>query len=407
MQRRWIIGLASGCSVDGIDVVLMQIQGIGVEASIEQLHVQHQPFSPEMRETLLKLDNSESSNLRSLGRLHRILGETYAAAARSVADSAGVGLARIQVIGSSGHTVSQDHEGRFPGSLSLGMSAVIAERTGVTVVSEFKARDLAAGGQGTSLGVLPDYMLFRHATQARLILHLGGIAGLVYLPPGCRLQDVIGLEAGPCGLVLDALIRQLTGGREWFDAGGKRAVQGRCLEALLQSWLAHPLLHRRPPRSFPRSVFADEFARRAVESLQDHHGSLHDLLCTATHFVAHGIHHAIRRYLPISIHVDRVYLSGGGVRNGFLLHLLQQQFQAPLARTDELGVPAASRQAMSYGLLAALTLDGVPGNAPSVTGAAGSRLLGHLTPGASSNWGRCLNWMAQHVGPTALMTSDY
>jgi anhydro-N-acetylmuramic acid kinase len=225
----------------------------------------------------------------------------------------------------------------------------------------------------------------------------------VFLPANSRLHEVIGFEAAPCNLLLDGLMRHLTHGRESYDAGGKHAVQGKCIEALLEQWLAHPALHKRPPRSLPRQAFGEEFVAQAVAQARQLNGSLHDLLCTATHFVARGITEALERFLPLHQRFDRVLLSGGGVRNGLLWRLLEQQLGLiPLQRTDDVGVPAHGRKAMSVGLLAALTLDGVPANLPSATGAAGSRLLGNITPGATANWSRCLAWMAAqmplHVG---------
>jgi anhydro-N-acetylmuramic acid kinase len=400
MPQRWIIGLASGCSADGVDAALVLLDGVGLELRIEQMTGLHQPFAPELRDLVRRLDGSRPCEARVLGRLHRLLGETFAAAARTAADNASLPLARVQAIGCAGHSAGHEVDGRFPGSLSLGMSAVIAERCGVTVVGDFRARDLAAGGQGAPLGALADHILFSKPGEGRLLLHLGGIARLVYLPPSGRVHEIIGFEAGPCNLVLDSLVRQLTGGREAYDPGGKHAVQGRCIEPLVQAWLAHPALVRRPPRSLPRHAFGEEFAAHAVEQIRQYQGSLHDLLCTTTHFVARGISSTVRRFLPSGTRIDRVLLSGGGVRNGFLWNLLQQQLGGlPLVRTDEVGVPFELRKAVAHGLLAALTLDGVPGNAPCATGAAGSRLLGSLTPGSLANWAKCLQWMAQHAVP--------
>jgi anhydro-N-acetylmuramic acid kinase len=159
-------------------------------------------------------------------------------------------------------------------------------------------------------------------------------------------------------------------------------------------------LQRRPPRSLPRQSFADEFAQQALTQIREHSATLRDLLCTASHFVARGIISSMRRFLPESVRIDRVLLSGGGVRNGLLWNLLQQQMAGvPFTRTDEAGVPADLRKAVTAGVLAALTLDGVAGNVPTVTGAAGPRLLGSITPGASASWARCLHWMAQQVAP--------
>ena len=359
------------------------------------VHALHQPYPPELRELILRAAAGAEGETRQLSLLHRLLGETFAAAARQVADRASFSLQRVQCIACPGHTVWHDTEGRFPSTLPVGMAAVVAERTGVTTVSDFRTRDLAAGGQGVPLAALADYLLFRHPDENRLLLHLGGLARLVFLPAGCRLPEVVGFEAAPCNLLLDALMRQVTAGREAFDAGGKHAVQGRCIEPLLQRWLAHPYLARRPPKSLPRHGFGPSFAAQAVQEAREQSASPHDLLCTATHFVARGVVGAVRRFLPRERTVDRVLLSGGGARNGLLWALLSQGLpDTTLERTDAVGVLSEGRKAMGFALLAALTVDGVPGSVPSATGAVASRLLGSLTPGSSANWWRCLAWMA-------------
>lgn len=401
MTRRWVIGLAAGASGTAIDAALIELEGVGLEARPVQLAGCHQPLAAELRD-LARRVIAGPSDARLVARLHRLMGETLAGAARAVADSASLPLARVLCIGSPGLTVGNEPEGRFPASLPLGMATVIAERTGVTVISDLAARDVAAGGQGTPITALPDQLLFGHPTRTRLLVHLGGMARLVWLPAGGRVSDVIGLEAGPCGVLLDALVRHLTGGKEQYDAGGKHAVQGKCIEPLLQTWLAHPLLQRRPPRSLPRHAFGDEFARASLQQAREAGGGLHDLLCTAAHFAVAAVGTAVGRFLPATPKVDEVLLSGGGVRNGLLWRLLARHLgDVPLVRTDEAGVPAEMRQAISTAVVAALTLDGVPGNAPAATGAAGSRLLGSLTPGTSANWARCVQWMAQHTLPPA------
>jgi anhydro-N-acetylmuramic acid kinase len=400
MPPRWIIGLASGSSADGVDAALAEVDGAGLDLRLLQVQGLHQPYGADLRELLRRLSGPAPVEVRLVSRLHRLLGETFAAAARTVADQASLSLQKVQCIGCPGHTAWHDTEGRFPSTLAVGMAAVVAERCGVSTVSDFHARDLAAGGQGVPLAALTDYLLFRHPREGRVLVHLGGLARIVFLPAAGRLPDVVGFQAGPSNLLLDTLMRQLTGGREPYDPGGRHAVQGVCLEPLVQAWLAHPYFQRRPPKSLPRHLFGEEFAARALEEVRGAGGSLHDLLCSATHFVARGITGAVRRLLPAGAAVHRVLLSGGGVRNGLLWHLLEQQLAGtPLGRTDEAGVPGDLRKALSFGLLAALTVDGVPANVPSATGAAGSRLLGSLTPGSSVHWARLVAWMASQTTP--------
>jgi anhydro-N-acetylmuramic acid kinase len=411
MTARWIIGLASGSSADGVDAALVEIEGVGLEMRARLMQALHQPYGIDLRELIRRAGAAQPGELggvRQIALLHRLLGETFTAAARMVADHASLSLKKVQCIACPGQTVWHDVEGRFPSTLALGMASVVAERLGVTTVSDFRARDLAAGGQGIPLETLTDYLIFRHPQEHRLLIHLGGLARVVYLPANCKINEILGFEASPCNLLLDTLMRHLTNGRESYDAGGKHAVQGKCLEALVQNWLAHPWLQRRPPKSLSRQQFEDDFAAQAIHQARQIQGSLHDLLCTATHFVARSITGALKRFLPAQPRPTRVLLSGGGVRNGLLWHLLQQQITdsfragasvAPLGKTDEVGIPAQICKAMSFALLAALTVDGVAGNVPAATGAAGSRLLGSLTPGSSTNWARCLAWMAAQTAP--------
>jgi anhydro-N-acetylmuramic acid kinase len=400
MTTRWLIGLASGSSADGVDAALVEIEGSGLDLRARLVQALHQPYGVDLRELIRRASAAGGGEVRQIALLHRLLGETFTAAARTVADHASLSLKKVQCIACPGQTVFHDVEGRFPSTLALGMASVVAERLGVTTVSDFRSRDLAAGGQGIPLETLTDYLLFRHAQEHRLLIHLGGLARVVYLPAGCKVTEILGFEASPCNLLLDTLMRHLTNGRESCDTGGKHAVQGKCLDPLLQTWLAHPWLQRRPPRSLSRQQFDDDFAAQAIHQARQVQGTLHDLLCTATHFVARGITSALQRFLPVQPRPTRVLLSGGGVRNGLLWHLLQQQItDAPLSKTDEVGIPAQVCKAMAFAVLAALTVDGVAGNVPAATGAAGSRLLGSLTPGSSTNWARCLAWMAAQTAP--------
>jgi anhydro-N-acetylmuramic acid kinase len=398
VATRWVIGVASGASGDGVDAALLELESCGLGLRARVIHALHEPLADDVRQLVRRLSYGPCDP-HDLSLSHRLLGESFAAAARRTADRASFSLQKVQCLGCSGHTIWGDPDGRFPSLLNLGMAAVIAERTGVTTVSDFRSRDLAAGGLGAPLAALADYILFQgyRPDDDRLVIHLGTVAQILHLPPQCRVQEIAGFDAGPCNLLLDALMRQLTNGQEHFDAGGKHAVQGRCLEPVLERWLHHPFLQRRPPRTLPRHSFGEAFAVQAVQQARDQNGNPFDLLCTATHFVVRTVVEAIQRFLPPSAPQGRrLLLSGGGTRNGLLRHLLQQQLSGG-EETDAAGVPWQSRKAAAAAVLATLCLDGVPANLPQATGAAGSRLLGSLTPGSTGNWTRCLTWMAHQA----------
>jgi anhydro-N-acetylmuramic acid kinase len=401
MKKRWVIGLTSGSSLQGIDAALVEGTGVGMDFRPRLVHFLRQSFPRDLRDLIFRLGANQANPIRQASLVHRLLGESFAQAARLVVEQAKLSLSQVQCIGCPGHTIWHETEGRFPSTLALGMTGVVAERTGVTTVSDFRSRDVVLGGQGFPMTPVVDYLLFHQAGERRVLMHLGGMATLLLLPGEPGLREVQGFQAAPCNLLLDNLMLRLTGGRESFDAGGKHAVQGCCIEPLLQRWLAHPALQRRPPRVLPRNEFGEDFIVQALQLARQNQWSLHDLLCTATHFVARSTLQALQRFLPGP--VQRILLSGGGVRNGLLWSLLEQNLdKIPVERLDQHGCPADARKAVAFAGLAALTLDGVSTNLPSATGASGSRLLGNITPGSPTNWARCLSWMASQTSPLNL-----
>ena len=404
MAARWIIGLASGSAADEVDAALLEVEGVRLDRRPRLVSSTHQPHGADLKELIRRVSSPAPCEVRLISQLHRLLGASFAAAVAPSPTRPVFSLQEVQVIGCPGHTVWHESEGRFPSLLPLGMAAVVAEPLRRDHRQRLRLpRRRAAGGQGLPLAALTDYLLFRSPRESLALLHLGGTARVVF--PAGRGQAVGNrrFEAGPCNLLLNAVMRVLTGGRAEFDAGGKHAVQGKCIEPLVQAWLTHPYFSQRPPKCLPRHIFGDAFAAQALQQARELQAGLHDLLCTANHFVARTTASSLQQFMPPGRPPNRVLLSGGGARNGLLLRLLEQQLpDAPLGRTDQVGVPVGIRKALSFGLLAALTVDGVCGNAPSTTGAAGPRLLGSLTPGSSANWARCLAWMAAQSPPPPL-----
>ncbi|MCI0642850.1 MAG: anhydro-N-acetylmuramic acid kinase [Gemmataceae bacterium] len=398
MSRRWFVGLSSGSSLNGVDVALIETEGTGLDLRLRLKHFHQHSFSRDVREFLWRMVNSGQADLRQLAVLHRVLGETYAFAADHAIETAKVPRTYFYAVGLSDHMLWHETEGRFPSTLCLGMVSVLAEKLGLTVASDFRSRDVVSGGQGFPLTSQVDHLLFQSPTEQRVLVHLGGMASVLWLPRGGGLRDLVGFQTTPCTVLLDGFMRLLTGGREVCDQGGKHAVQGCCIEPLVERWLAHPLLQKKPPKSMNRAEFGEVFLEQAVQQAKQLGRNLHDVLCSATHFVVRAVVQAVQRFLPAV--PDRILLSGGGVRNGFLWRLIEQHVSpTPVEKIDAYGIPAEARKATAFAGLAALTLDGVPTNVPSVTGAVGARILGSLTPGNSGNWARCLAWMHAQTAP--------
>ena len=386
MPSRTLLGLSVGTGFDSVNAVVAHLTGIGLTISATLTNAVRVPIPGELRDRGRRfLHDGTGWNAAS----DRTLADTLVFAARKAVTEAHIDPRRVLAAGCTGAIFD-----------SPGLVERFAEQTGFTVVSGFDSRDVASGGTGRSLTALPDFVLFSDVREDRLLVHLGSFASIVWLPAGCKVADVLAFDVGPGNRFLDEITALGTRGREEFDPGGTKAVQGRCLDDLLGRWRAHPFLIRRPPRTVARTLFAGPFVASAFEITRTADGSLHDLLCTATHFVAGCIGDAIRKWLPANstIHPRRVFVSGGGIRNGFLWKLLEREFPGTtVERFESLGVPSSSRAAAEAAGLAALTLDGVAGNLPTMTGASGSRLLGRIVPGDSRNWATCTKWMAHAI----------
>ncbi len=314
------------------------------------------------------------------------LGEVFAAAAQRLADGQG-GMDTIHLIASHGQTVCHLPEGKSPATpagstLQVGEPAVIAERTGVTVVADFRTADVAAGGQGAPLSSFADYLIFRHPARGRAIQNLGGIGNVTFLPAGCRLDEVIAFDTGPGNMLIDAITSKVTEGRLSCDVNGEVAAQGRVDDALLAWLMKHEFIQRQPPKSAGREEFGAAFAEEFLAKSNEKGLGAEDAIATGTAFTAESVADAYRRFLIPKGRIDEVILGGGGVYNQTLRQFIMERLAGISVLTHEdFGIPGHAKEALAFAILGNEAMLGKSGAMPTVTGAARPALLGKIIPG--------------------------
>src|SRR5579885_619917 len=345
---RLVVGLMSGTSADSIDVAICRMTGQGAEVGVELLHYREHAHAPEVRRRIVGLDGLDA---RGVAELHVLVGEAFAAACLATLEEAGFPPQDIDLIGSHGQTVYHHSgvAGTIRSTLQVGDGDVIAFRTGCFVVSDFRARDIAAGGEGAPLSPIADRILFGGRTgdrsgPRRAILNLGGIANITVLDRDPA--RVFGFDTGPANAPLDRLARRLSGGALDCDRDGQLARAGRVDESLLAELLEHdPFLARRPPKSTGFEMYGDAFVDRAAGR---HGGHDVDLMATLTEFVARAVAAGIRQCDALGPPVEEIVAAGGGVRNPVLMERIAALVAPALVRrSDELGVPSDAREAMA------------------------------------------------------------
>jgi len=381
-----VAGLMSGTSADGVDAAIVEIGPGGVKV----LAFESRPYPADVRRAIFRLFRPETARLDDLCHLNFVLGEIFAEAVIRLCAKSRLPLESLDLIGSHGQTVYHIPEGRRFGkrvvrsTLQIGEPSVIAERTGVTTVADFRPRDVAAGGEGAPLVPYTDHFLFQHSRKSRAVQNIGGIANVTYLPAGGGIGGVLAFDTGPGNMIIDRVAQRCTGGRKTYDAGGRLAARGTVDARLLAELLRHPYLKRRPPKSTGRERFGTPFSDALFARARKRRIAPLDILATVTALTARSIADAYRRHLPGP--VDEVILCGGGARNRTLVRMLEEAVApAKIMRTDDLGIDADAKEAVSFAILAYATVHGIPANVPAATGAANHVVLGKIVPGRTGN----------------------
>lgn len=382
-DRHLVIGLMSGTSADGVDAALVEIAG----ETIRLLGFHHSAYQPEVRRRIFELFQPEATAAEAC-RMSFLLGELFAEAALSAARAAQVGIEQVDLVASHGQTICHlppGEDGSQAASLQIGEPAVIAERTGVTTVADFRPGDLAAGGQGAPLVPFADYLLFRHPEQSRAVQNIGGIANVTLLPAGCSCQQVIAFDTGPGNMVVDALVEAITEGKRQFDEDGEIAASGHPDPRLLDWMMSHPFVEKPPPKSTGREEFGAHFTGQLLKRAESWGIAAEDLVASATAFTARSIGENYQKFLFPRARPDQVVLGGGGSYNPTLRRMIQQELGGiPLLLHEDFGILGQAKEAMAFALLGHQTMLGRPSNLPSATGASHPVVLGKIVVGKGS-----------------------
>ena len=376
-----VAGLMSGTSADGIDAAIIDINREKVTVQAFETF----PYSAELRGNILRLCQDKSSGIADVCHLNFVIGEVFAKSILKLCKKSGIRLNTIELIGSHGQTIYHNPKGTQFGkkiirsTLQIGEPSIIAQRTGVTTVADFRPRDMAAGGQGAPLVPFADYFLFRDNSRSRAIQNIGGIANVTFLPAGCRTNDVIAFDTGPGNMIIDGIVSIISKGRQKFDHGGKIAASGKVRQQILDEMLKHPFFSLRPPKSTGREEFGSNYCDAIYRKMKKKSIPAEDIAATVTAFTAESIIRAYRKFLPQI--PDDVILCGGGAHNATLIKMLRQGLgKSKICTSDNFGINSDAKEAISFAILAYAALKGEPNNVPSATGAEKPLVLGKIIP---------------------------
>ncbi len=377
-----VIGLISGTSVDGIDAVVVEVNGRETDLQVELLAGKTFAYPQELRAKILAVCGGEAISLEELAILDDAIATQFAAAASQIAFQ----HSSVELIGSHGQTVYhrppilEKTTKKLGYSLQIGRGELIAHLTGIKTVSNFRAADIALGGEGAPLVPKIDACLLSHPTKARAIQNLGGIGNVAYLPPNQISnweQQVCGWDTGPANALLDLAVTRLTNGSQTYDYNGQWAAQGTPKQELVAKWLKQDFFQHSPPKSTGRELFGQDYLEQCWQDLEQAQLNNGDRLATLTELTVASIVHSYQQFLPTM--PDQVLLCGGGSRNLYLRQRLQAELtSAQIMTTDEVGIDGKFKEAIAFAVLAYWRINGITGNLPQVTGAKQPTLLGDV-----------------------------
>ncbi len=375
-----LLGVMSGTSADAIEVAL------ATAMPPKLLNHATLPLPAPIRAEILRIAEGAPTTAAQISQLNFRLGHAFAEAALAALRQFRISPHRIALIGSHGQTIF--HQGRpapFLGhptasTLQIGEPAIIAARTGITTIADFRPADIAAGGQGAPLVPFADYLLYRHPKQGRVSLNLGGIANITVIPANAKPSQVFAFDTGPANMLIDALVSHFTHGRQHFDKDARQALQGRSIPYLLNSLLRDPYLRQPPPKSTGREYYGAAYTKALLSLAKKHRASPKNLLHNVSLFTALSVVDALHRFVLPKTKIHQVIVSGGGAHNPLIMAQLTAALSPiEVLLSSEFGIPEDAKEAFAFALLAHETFHHRPGNLPSATGAHHPAILGKIS----------------------------
>jgi len=378
-KKKKVIGLMSGTSADGVDTALVEIEGYGINTHVELIKFATYHIPDSIRYSLFQIFPPSTCSLKDVCELNFAIGDVFAESVLRVIEDAGLKTSDVDLIGSHGQTICHLPNSTIRSTLQIGEPSVIAFKTGITTVADFRVADVAAGGHGAPLVPYVDFLLLRDSKKTRAIQNIGGISNVTILPANDDLDDVIAFDTGPGNMIIDETMRIITNGQQNYDINGEMASKGVPNPDVLRKLLSHPFIQQTPPKTTGREEFGAHFTRHLIDEARASGVSDIDLVATVTTFTAECIYENYKRFILSKYDISEVLVCGGGVHNKTLMKLLGKYLHPiNVGIVDDYGISSDAKEAIAFAVLANETIHGNPGNVPKATGASKRVVLGKI-----------------------------
>lgn len=377
-MSKYVVGVMSGTSLDGIDVALVKIDGYGQNSKVRLIKYIKEDMPKDVKKEIMNCCDINKSNVRDICSLNFKLGYIFADAIRKLCKEIDFPIEKVDLIGCHGQTIyhlANDNEKYIRSTLQIGEPAVIAYQTKTKVVSNFRTMDMAAGGQGAPLVPYTEYLIYRNS-KSRLLQNIGGIGNVTVIPGNCTIEDVYAFDTGPGTMIIDEAVKQLKGMP--YDRNGDIAFKGKINVDLLKELMNMDYVKKLPPKTTGREMFGEEFTYNLIKKWS--HISDENFICTITAFTANSISEGYKKFIFPNVKIEEIIIGGGGSYNNTLVGMLKRLLpDYKIMIQEDLGYSSDAKEAIAFAILANETINNNYGNITKATGAKERVILGNIT----------------------------